>query len=178
MAKNVSLLALACLILFGCDGHSASPQAEGAIAEQPVIQQYPIVAGDIEVTVGDGREIIAPPGSATAGSRWIEHPVTYTNKSDHPIWIVGYSETRPFAGIETRTSKNVDWHDYGLGYCGTGALEIEIAPNTSYSFTAALPEKYIGQEFRVMFPYRTERGSQRWIRAVSQDHKLGRPTAE
>ncbi len=103
--------------------------------------------------------------------------MTYTNRSERPIWIVGYSETYPFSGIETRTNEDGEWRDYGLGYCGTGAREFEVAPNASHIFTAALPEKYVGQEFRAMLRYRTARDSQRWVQAASQGRKLCRPAA-
>jgi hypothetical protein len=157
----------------GCTSSQPIPIVSGTAFEE----RYPVVAGDVEVTVGDGREIIAPPNSATAGSRWIEHTVTYTNKSGRPVWIVGHSETHPFSGIETRANETTAWRDYGLYYCGTGAREFAIAPDASYSFTAALPEKYAGQEFRVMLPYRTERAGQQWVQAPSQAHRLRRPTA-
>jgi hypothetical protein len=157
----------------GCTSSEPKPPASTTAVEE----RHPVVAREVEVTIGDGREITAPLGSATAGSKWIEHTVTYTNKSGHPIWIVGYSATHPFSGIETRAIDGRDWRDYGLGYCGTGAGELEIAPSTFYSFTAALPEKYVGQEFRVMLPYRTERGGQHWVQAASEARKLGRPAA-
>ena len=140
--------------------------------------QKPITAGDVEIAIGDGREIIAPPDSATAGSKWIEHTVTYTNKSTRPIWIVGYSVTHPFSGIDKRSNKDKEWLDYGLGYCGTGAKEFEIAPNASHQFTTALPEKYIGQEFRVTLPFLTAREKSPVIQAASKAHKLERPAAK
>ena len=161
------------LVICGCTGSRPDPLSpRGAIEER-----YPVVAGDVDVAIGDGREIIAPPGSATAGSKWIEHTVIYTNRSERPIWIVGYSETSPFSEIETRTNEDGEWRDYGLGYCGTGARDFQIAPNVSRTFTAALPEKYLGQEFRVMLPYRTARDSQQWVQAASQARKLGGPGA-
>ena len=143
----------------------------------PITEWYPIVAGDVEVAIGVGHVIVAPPGSATAGSKWIEHTVTYANRSGHPIWIAGYSETYPFSGIETRTSEDGEWRDYRLGYCGTGARDFQVAPNASHTFTAALPEKFVGQEFRVMLPYRTARDSQQWVQAASQTRKLSHPAA-
>src|SRR5688572_2258321 len=157
----------------GCSGSTPNPPSSTV----PLEVRYPVVPGDIEVTIGEGREIIAPPGSATAGSKWIEHAVTYTNKSERPLWIVGYSETSPFSGIETRANEDGEWRDYGLGYCGTGAREFEIAPNASHTFTASLPEKYVGQEFRVMLPYRKARDSQQWVQAASQARKVARPAA-
>ena len=140
-------------------------------------ERYPVISGDVAVTVGAGREIIAPPGSATAGSKWIEHTVTYTNKSNHSIWVVGYSEAFPFSGIETRANDAGEWRRYTLGYCGTGAHEFEVSPNASHSFPSALPDTYVGQQFRVMVPYRTERGGSQWVQAASEARRLGHPVA-
>src|SRR5512138_2892957 len=109
-------------VICGCTGGRTEPPSSTV----PVVERYPVVAGDIDVTIGEGREIIAPPGSATAGSKWIEHAVTYTNKSERPLWIVGYAKTSPFSGIETRANEDGGWRKYGLYYCGTGAREFEI----------------------------------------------------
>lgn len=167
-----SLIVLAAII--GC----LMPQQNLPKSANAAEVQNPITAGDVEIAIGEGREIIAPPDSATAGSKWIEHTVTYTNKSTRPIWIVGYSVTHPFSGIDTRSNKDKEWLDYGLGYCGTGAKEFEIAPNASHQFTTALPEKYIGQEFRVTLPFLTAREKSPVIQAASKAHKLERPAAK
>lgn len=158
------------IVVCGCIN---SPNA----ASPAEFERLPIVAGDVEISVGDGQEIIAPLGSATEGSKWIEHVVTYKNTSNRTIWIVGYAETLPFAGIETRPNKTAEWTNYSLGYCGTGAQEFEIAPDASYSFTAALPERYVGDEFRILLNYRTQRSAMQWIEAVSQSHQVSRSSA-
>lgn len=128
----------------GCSSSQPDLPISATALQERYPGRYPVVAGDVEVTVGDGRMIIAPPGSATAGSRWIEHTVSYTNKSGAPIWIVGYSETHPFSGIETRANETTGWRHYGPYYCGTGAREFAIAPDASYTFTAALPREVRG----------------------------------
>ena len=143
---------LLCVTICGCTERQPHPPATTTV----VVVQAPVVAGNVEVMIGEGRVIIAPPDSATAGSKWIEHAVTYANKTDRSIWIVGYAANHPFSGIETRANEEGEWRDYGLGYCGTGAEMFEIAPGASYSFTAALPEKYVSQEFRVTLPYLPE----------------------
>lgn len=127
----------------------------------PVASKSPLVM--------DARSLPRPAAQRQA---WIEHTATYTNKWDHPIWIGGYSQSHPFSAIEIRTSEDGNWHNYGLGYCGTGASELGIAPGASHSFRATLPERYVGQEFRVMLPYRTERNRQQWVQAASQARKL------
>lgn len=161
------------IAICGCTAdHPAAPSSM-----VPMQAPHPIMAGDVEIDVGAGREITAPPGSATAGSKWIEHTVTYTNTSNAPVWIVGYSQEDPFSGLQTRTAKDNEWCDYGLGYCGTGAREFEIAPHASHTFTTELPETYIGQEFRVMLPYRKTRDVREWVQAASKPHRLARPVA-
>ena len=162
-----------CILIAMCGCTPSQPNPPTSAVAVKV--QYPIVAGDVEVTIGDVREIIAPVNSATAGSKWIQHTVTYTNKSNEAIWVAGYSEAELFSGIETRTNDTAEWRDYGLGYCGTGAGEFEIAPNAAFSFTATLPEKYVGEEFRVLVPYRTERAGQHWLQAASQARLVSRP---
>jgi len=168
------------LILFAAFGCTDSPSAPVTTQTPPAPQiSYPTNDGEVVVVViGDGREIIAPPGSASEGSKWVEYTVTYTNKSQHPVWVTGYMETAPFSGIETRADDTREWHDYGLGYCGTGSQAFQIPPNGSYPFTAALPEKYIGQEFRVLVPYRIAQNSDQWIQAASQARKVERPVGE
>ena len=161
------------IAICGCTNSQPLPPSSPTAIEE----RYPVISDDVEVTVGAWREIIAPPGSATAGSKWIEHTVTYTNKSNHSIWVVGYSETYPFSGIETRTNDAGEWRRYTLGYCGTGAHEFEIAPNASHSFPSALPETYVGQQFRVMVPYHTDHGAPRWVRAASEARLLVHPVA-
>jgi hypothetical protein len=171
------ILILTLIAISGCTGSQPNPPAT-TTTTAAVPGRYPVVAGDVEVTIGVGREVIAPPGSATAGSTWVEHTVTYTNRSRRAVWIRGYAQTYPFSGIETRTGADGEWRDYGLGYCGTGAREFQVGPSASHAFTAALPERYVGQEFRVMLPYRTERDSTRWVQAASRARKLGRPGQE
>jgi hypothetical protein len=156
------------LVLCGCSGgHLPAP-----VSTAPVSEPYPIVEGVISVTLGDVYEIFAPPGSATAGSRWLAAKVTYKNKSGQSAWVGGYSEESPFYGIETRPDGRDVWHDYGLAYCGNGAGDFEIPPGASHSFEAALPERFTGQEFRVSLPYRKMRGDRQFVRAVSDAGKL------
>jgi len=161
------------IVISGCN-RGPSGSTAPAVAIQ---MHYPVVAGEVELVVGDGHETIAPPGSATAGSKWIEHDVTYTNLLNHPIWVSGYSESSLFSRIETRSNDAAEWRDYGLGYCGTGARDLEIAPRASYSFTASLPEKYIGEEFRVFVLYRTVHTGDDWFQAASQGRLLANSPA-
>ena len=105
-------------------------------------------------------------------SGWIEHAVTYVNRSGRSIWVAGYLETHPFAGIETRDPRSLEWSDYGLAYCGTGARAIEIEADASYAFTVSLPATYVGRDFRVTLEYRTAEGSNQWFIAASQARRL------
>ena len=100
--------------------------------------------------IGASKDTIAPPDSATAGSTWIEFAVTYKNRSQHSVWLNGYSADNVFYELETRSEKQEKWAAYGMGYCGTGAQMLEIHPGESHNFTVALPERYRGQEFRVV----------------------------
>ncbi len=137
----------------------------------PAGEPAPSIEGALEVTIGKGRSIVAPPGSATAGSRWIEHSISYKNTSKASVWIVGYAETYPFIGIQTRAKADEPWQDYPTGYCGTGAEAFEIAPGKAHTFIRALPEKYAGQEFRVSLPFGLPGGKQKG-EAVSPPVKL------
>jgi len=44
----------------------------------------------LSVTLGDSRQIVAPEGSATAGSKWIQFDATYQNTSGRSVWVYGY----------------------------------------------------------------------------------------
>ena len=126
----------------------------------------------ISITVGDVHDIVAPAGSATAGTKWLEATVTYTNTWDHPVWINGYSEVQPFHSLETRSSAGGVWVDYGLRFCGTGARDMRIDPGSAHSFKAALPERFASQEFRVLLPYRMAAADSQWTNAASVAHRL------
>jgi len=160
------------LVIFGCGGCTS-----GGSAQRSLEELYPVVAGTISFKLGDSREIVAPPGSATAGSKWLETTVTYTNTSDQPVWVCGYSKTYPFHGIETRVDSGAVWVNPGHGYCATGARFFEILPGDSYQFQTALPKRYTGQEFRVSLEYRTTPDNAQWLKAVSEARRLSPPSA-
>lgn len=124
-----------------------------------IVMSYPVVVdGDISMSMGSARVIIAPPGSATAGSEWLEVPVTYTNVSKRPLWVDGYAVWYPFYGIQTRDDPIDEWVEYPIAFCGTGALmgPHKVDPGASWLFKIALPKRYEGQQFRISLPYRTD----------------------
>lgn len=168
--KSSAILIL--LMLCGCSGgHFLAPAATGPVGDEP----YPIADGVIAVTLGDVREIIAPPGSATAGSRWLATTVTYTNICDRPAWVTGYSEEAPFYGIERRVDAGGPWRNAGPWFCGNGIGNFEIPPGTSHSFQVALPDQFAGQEIRVCLPFQKTPSDRLWVRAVSDAHRLTIP---
>ena len=126
----------------------------------------------VAITVGDSREIVAPRGSATAGSTWIEFDTTYRNLSKKSIWIDGYSPNHVFCDLETRSDDKDKWVSYGLMYCGTGASRHKIPPDVSHRFKVALPEKYRASEFRVVIDYFESAKSTTSKRAVSGASKV------
>ena len=91
----------------------------------------------------------APPGSATAGSTWVEFPVRVTNTSARPIWLSGYSLGSPFYSIFTRQTDSSAWSDRGIGFCGTGAGTHQLAPGAATTFSVSVPVRYIGRQLRV-----------------------------
>jgi hypothetical protein len=124
-----------------------------------VLMFYPVaVEGDISMSLGEAKVIVARAESAAPGSEWLEVPVKYTNVSGRPLWIDGYAAGSPFYGIQTRGDSKDDWVDYSIGFCGTGALlgPHKIAPGTSWLFKIALPKRYEGQQCRISLPYRTD----------------------
>jgi len=91
----------------------------------------------------------APPGSATAGSTWVQFPVRVTNTSARPVWLSGYSLGSPFYSIFTRQADSGAWADRGIGYCGTGAGTHQLAPGAATTFSVSVPARYIGHQVRV-----------------------------
>ena len=106
----------------------------------------------LQLRLGRAGHIKAPPGSATAGSTWVEFPVYVRNSSQHPVWLHGHSLRSPFYRIFTRRSDTATWTSRGLGFCGTGARAQRLAPGASTKFSASVPEDYIGQQIRVELP--------------------------
>src|SRR5579862_6565275 len=84
--------------------------------QEPVAQ-----ASGFAIVIGDSKEIVAPPASATAGSIWIEFAVKYENRAQRSVWLHGYSADHVFYELETRSDDQDEWVDFGMGYCGTGA---------------------------------------------------------
>lgn len=131
----------------------------------------------ITVSLGEMKEIKAPPGSATVGSTWIETKVTYSNTGTQPVWIYGYSKTSPVYGIETRPhvagkEKPAKWTEYGLGYCGTGLQVLKIDPGEKFPFSIALAEDYRGKDFRVSIGYYTDASAKRVFTSTSAVKRL------
>lgn len=124
------------------------------------------------MAIGDSKEITAPQGSATAGSTWIQFSVTYRNRSKKSVWIHGYSPDNVFYELETRSDEHGEWAAYGMGYCGTGAIRQEIRPGESHNFTIALPDRYRGNEFRVILDYYADTSQQAFTRAESPHQKV------
>jgi hypothetical protein len=102
-----------------------------------------------QIRVGAPTRVKAPPGSATAGSTWIEFPVHVTNTSKRSIWLDGHSLGSPFYSLFTRQNDSSRWTDRGMGFCGTGAGAHELAPGAVTTFTVAVPERYVGEQLRV-----------------------------
>jgi hypothetical protein len=107
----------------------------------------------VQLKKGVSKRIKAPPGSATAGSEWVQFSVLATNTSDKPILFTGYSMQTPFCGLETRAKESSAWVDYGLGYCGTGAAHQRLAPGAATAFSVSIPASYEGQDVRVTLPF-------------------------
>ena len=124
------------------------------------------------MVIGDSEEIIAPPGSATAGSTWIEFAVTYQNRSKKSVWIWGHSPGHVFYDLETRSDEQGKWAAYETGYCGTGARRMEIRPGELHNFTVAFPERYRGKAFRVLLDCHADTSGQASTRAVSLPQKV------
>ncbi len=118
------------------------------------------------------KEVVAPKGSATAGSKWIETKVTFANTGSRSIWIYGYSKASPFYDIQTRRKKTAKWKNHGLLFCGTGVRLVEIKPSTKHSFLAALPEKYRGAQFRVILDFYTDKSAKKSKQATSASRPL------
>jgi len=161
------------LAVFGCAAETRPPTVAPSDGRLETVQ------GEVSMTVGDATVIIAPPGSATAGSEWLEVPVTVTNISKGSIWVHGYAANLPFYGVETRGDPSDKWADYSVGFCGTGALDgpHEIAPGDSHSFKVALPKQYRGQQFRISLPYGTPDRGATWVQAQSAEQVLEDSTA-
>jgi hypothetical protein len=143
-----------------------------------VLMFYPVaVEGDISMSLGDAKVIVAPPGSAAPGSEWLEVPVRYTNFSGRPLWIDGYAARHPFYGIQTRGDSKDEWVEYSMGFCGTGALlgPHRVAPGASWLFKVALPKRYEGQQCRISLPYRTDARARPNLKAQSAAIVLARP---
>jgi hypothetical protein len=134
----------------------------------------PAVAHAFEVIleIGASKGTIAPPESATAGSTWIEFAVTYKNRGQQSVWIHGYSADNVFYQLETRAEKQEKWAAHGMGYCGTGAQMWEIHSGESHSFTVALPERYRGQELRVVLDCHASESAREPTRAASLPRKV------
>ncbi len=102
-----------------------------------------------QIRLGAPAHIKAPPGSATAGSTWIEFSVSVTNITKRSIWFHGYSLSSPFYSLFTRQINSANWTDRGVGFCGTGAGIFELPAGAATSFTVAVPERYVGEQLRV-----------------------------
>jgi hypothetical protein len=94
----------------------------------------------------------APPGSATAGSKWVEFSVRVTNTSSGPVWFHGYAVNSPFYSLFTRQDGSAPWANRNVGFCGTGAGTHSLTAGSSAVFSVAVPEKFIGQQLRVELP--------------------------
>ena len=103
----------------------------------------------VQICLGSPRPIIAPEGSATAGSEWIEFPVRLANTGKRSMWLEGYSASRPFYQIFTRPLGSKRWIDRGVGFCGTGAGMHLIDLDTAVSFAIAVPAAYAGKQICV-----------------------------
>lgn len=178
--RSCSLLVL---VICGCSDRAPAPvsKVRKAPIQQNVVDANTrklgafgdvVASAGITFELGDTHEIVAPAGSATAGSTWIETTVTYTNGSDHSIWVLGYSVDKPFYAIETRPASTEKWLDYELGFCGTGARDFEIDPGETHSFQVALPERFVNHEFRVLLSYRMATTDLQWAQLASDPRRL------
>lgn len=125
----------------------------------------------VTLTLGNAKEITAPKGSATAGSKWIQMKVTCSNGGTRSIWIEGHSKATPFYAIQTRTGKSAKWSDYGVAFDGIPNL-YEIRPGSTLSFTVALPERYRESEIRVLLDYYTNNSAKDRQTATSAPKRL------
>src|SRR5580765_464332 len=129
-------------------------------------------AAGLVIAIGDCKAITAPLGSATAGSTWIQFAVTYQNNGKKSVWIDGYSPDLVFHELETRPDEQGAWTACGMGYCGNGATRQEIRPGESHNFTVELPDRYRGQDFRVLLKYHADASEQAFTLAESPPQKV------
>jgi hypothetical protein len=158
--KTLVLLLIA--LLAGCSSSPPDPQGTA-----------------LSVTLGDSRQIVAPEGSATGGSKWIQFDASYQNTSGRSVWVYGYSPEvygkaalNVFCQLETRSDENRKWALYGPWYCGTGAGSYEVKAGVNHNFQVELPEKYRGEQFRVGVCYLDSPEAKVWKKAVSSARQV------
>lgn len=151
LAASVVLVAFAVTCAIACGSRFVAAQAE----------QH-----RVNLTLGSAKEILAPPGSATAGSKWIQVEVAYSNAGTSSVWVYGHSKKTPFYAIHTRPDESEKWSDYGILFDGIPRL-LEIRSGSKHSFTIALPARYRGSEIRVLLDYYTDKSAKVRRRATS-----------
>lgn len=156
------------LILMAIAGCTSGNSTTPAVGDHSI----PIVAGEVVLAIGPAQGITE---RTQRSNGWIGHFVTCTNTSPRSVWI---AESYPVLAIETRANETAEWHSHQFLYCG-GTRYLELAPGDSHSFTAAVPEEFVGQQFRIMLVYYTVPGGPYGaMRAASGAHELERPTAK
>ncbi len=130
----------------------SQPRSNAKIVEdvrEPLKRQQPGERVFARLILGGPRTIIAPRGSATAGSQWISCPLWLSISEKRGVWIDGYSVNKPFYAICTRASDSENWTEFDTGFCGTGAEMQCVSQGVTPRFSVAVPARYSGQEIRV-----------------------------
>ena len=105
----------------------------------------------LQLRHANSKHIKAPPGSATAGSTWIEFPVKFTNTSVRPIWFGGYALNSPWYSLFTKQPVSETWTKYGLAFNCLNELQ-QLTPGDSIVFSVSVPNRYVGQQLCVEIP--------------------------